>query len=430
MHNPVEFEGPPGSYVGKVKRFNPGQYGFIECQDTFEQYNHDVFLSEREMVDSGASVGDTVVFQMVLNTTGKPQALEVHRVVAFKDSAGKIWDITESPAQQSPFVAPVAAVPDRGVAHSAKSKKTEPLFEVISVGDLKKLHDEKGFAFVDCAPQKSLHGRDVFVPTDVMQNSSVVLAEGDRVAFKVNLHKGMPQVNKEGGIFRLPMLTREAGVIKFFLDQKQYGFITCENAQIDYGTTDVYIGGDAVTAVPEPLERGMVVAFNIAQIDGAVRATDVTVMHEITAGIVGGVGPAAPAGPVGGFVAPVAPAPVVPQYFAQPFQQQRAPVAPTGVLAGSAEQHEGIIKSFNEKTGYGFIDCAAIKARYGFDAFLHDRDLKAAMLDGATCTGTPVAFEVFVRDNKPVASNVRVVGFQGGGPAMAHRGPAMRAGPY
>lgn len=62
----------------------------------------------------------------------------------------------------------------------------------------------------------------------------------------------------------------------------------------------------------------------------------------------------------------------------------------------------GVIKSFNEKSGYGFIECPDLKAAgYQNDAFLNRQQLQAFQV------GSQVSFEVFVNQKgQPVAKNL------------------------
>jgi len=63
--------------------------------------------------------------------------------------------------------------------------------------------------------------------------------------------------------------------------------------------------------------------------------------------------------------------------------------------------YEGTIKSFNEKNGYGFIDCADLKAEYNNDCFLHHNDLASFGV------GDNVSFAVFLNSaGKPQAKNL------------------------
>merc|ERR1719469_360890 len=51
---------------------------------------------------------------------------------------------------------------------------------------------------------------------------------------------------------------------------------------------------------------------------------------------------------------------------------------------------EGVVKSFNESRGYGFIACDDLMAQLGCDCFLHDRQL------GEFGVGSTVTFAVFL----------------------------------
>merc|ERR1711957_742610 len=80
-----------------------------------------------------------------------------------------------------------------------------------------------------------------------------------------------------------------------------------------------------------------------------------------------------------------------------------------GVKGGKMEDDgrlfEGFIKSFNEGKGYGFIECADIKAEYGGDAFLHN-----AAFSGFA-VGQAVTFGVYLnKDGKPQGINLELAG--------------------
>jgi len=55
---------------------------------------------------------------------------------------------------------------------------------------------------------------------------------------------------------------------------------------------------------------------------------------------------------------------------------------------------QGVIKSYNETNGYGFIDCPEVKAAFGSDLFLH------ANQRGGFTRGDEVSFAVFVNSGR------------------------------
>mmetsp|Transcript_69746 Transcript_69746/g.199896 ORF Transcript_69746/g.199896 Transcript_69746/m.199896 type:complete len:212 (-) Transcript_69746:164-799(-) len=81
----------------------------------------------------------------------------------------------------------------------------------------------------------------------------------------------------------------------------------------------------------------------------------------------------------------------------------------------------GVVKSYNEKNGYGFIDCAEVKQEHGSDVFLHSSD------KGSFNVGDHVAFSCFVNTmGKPQARELQgclgdASGFADGGASKRQR---------
>lgn len=67
---------PPGRYRGRIKSFNVEKgFGFIECPETFAQFNRDVFLHKAQFGEM--TVGTEVTFQVETNKQGMPQAKDL-----------------------------------------------------------------------------------------------------------------------------------------------------------------------------------------------------------------------------------------------------------------------------------------------------------------------------------------------------------------
>merc|ERR1719491_249938 len=63
----------------------------------------------------------------------------------------------------------------------------------------------------------------------------------------------------------------------------------------------------------------------------------------------------------------------------------------------------GMIKSFNQNNGYGFIDCPELKATYSHDVFLHHQQL------GDFKQGDEVKFTAYLNNaGKPQAKELSV----------------------
>lgn len=67
------------------------------------------------------------------------------------------------------------------------------------------------------------------------------------------------------------------------------------------------------------------------------------------------------------------------------------------------QRWSGVLKSFNEKTGFGFIECQELKDIYGGDVFVH----RAQVAELSPTVGMPLEFGVFLnKDEKPQAKDI------------------------
>eukprot|EP01062_Namystynia_karyoxenos_P013702 TRINITY_DN14926_c0_g1_i1.p1 TRINITY_DN14926_c0_g1~~TRINITY_DN14926_c0_g1_i1.p1 ORF type:complete len:307 (+),score=59.07 TRINITY_DN14926_c0_g1_i1:75-923(+) len=88
--------------------------------------------------------------------------------------------------------------------------------------------------------------------------------------------------------------------------------------------------------------------------------------------------------------------------------------------------YRGMIKSFSDNTGYGFISCPELQAQYGCDVHIGDRVLNAAGIEASRALiGTSVHFLIQpAAGGKPRASRVVLDDGAGG-----YSAPAPRAAP-
>eukprot|EP00929_Paragymnodinium_shiwhaense_P108639 TRINITY_DN7495_c0_g1_i1.p1 TRINITY_DN7495_c0_g1~~TRINITY_DN7495_c0_g1_i1.p1 ORF type:complete len:685 (-),score=154.04 TRINITY_DN7495_c0_g1_i1:296-2350(-) len=64
-------------YYGKIRSFSQQKgYGFIECPDTYQMFERDVFIHKNQM--GGLAVDQDVIFDVHLNKSGHPQARNVY----------------------------------------------------------------------------------------------------------------------------------------------------------------------------------------------------------------------------------------------------------------------------------------------------------------------------------------------------------------
>merc|ERR1712228_817488 len=65
----------------------------------------------------------------------------------------------------------------------------------------------------------------------------------------------------------------------------------------------------------------------------------------------------------------------------------------------------GTLKSFNEGSGFGFIDCGELKDMYGNDVFVHRLQVEGHF---TPVTGMKLSFNVFLnKDGKPQAKDIK-----------------------
>eukprot|EP00435_Cladocopium_sp_Y103_P030284 s469_g7.t1 len=80
-------------YRGRIRSFSEAKgFGFIDCPETMQQFGRDVFVHKFQLHESGAWVGQDVLFEVELNKTGHPQA----RNIVLANPAEGMWDYSAS----------------------------------------------------------------------------------------------------------------------------------------------------------------------------------------------------------------------------------------------------------------------------------------------------------------------------------------------
>lgn len=88
--------GPPPTtwrptYNGRIRSFTETKgFGFIECQETLQLFDRDVFVHRAQMAEAGVKVGQYVTFEVEPNVKGQPQARNV-RVLEYGDQKTSAW---------------------------------------------------------------------------------------------------------------------------------------------------------------------------------------------------------------------------------------------------------------------------------------------------------------------------------------------------
>jgi len=91
----------PKRYNGRVKTFNFQKgFGFIECEETMALYARDVFLHQRQAIESGLKQGMACQFEVEVNNKGQPQARNVQA------ASSPLGEMPYSPPWSSPYGAP------------------------------------------------------------------------------------------------------------------------------------------------------------------------------------------------------------------------------------------------------------------------------------------------------------------------------------
>merc|ERR1712113_933905 len=135
-----------------------GGFGFVDCPDLRLQYNRDVWLHHEQLREF--NVGDNVSFNMVLNKSGHPQAIELQA----------------SEGANSPVQFEIGDL-DSPAGDAAMEQQRYD-------GTVKSFMPEKGFGFLDCPEIRDLYHSDVWVHHKQIKNFGV----GDIVSFTMVLN--------------------------------------------------------------------------------------------------------------------------------------------------------------------------------------------------------------------------------------------------
>lgn len=275
----------------------------------------------------------------------------------------------------------------------------------------------------------------------LLVDSMVGLDEDSLVTVMTSVLQARPESAPAVVAFAVPDLTypphralhdrRCTGTIKSFNDTKGFGFIECEEVSNAFGS-DVFLHS---AQAPTWARSGVSVNFALMlSADGKPQAYDLQAgagkgaakggkgwpslkgLAADDGGMGGCMGAMSAMAAMGAFGGPSAWEEMWSQTWnaggekgsgkdKRGAQGQKRP----GKSVASMEvvgNHSGTIKSFNDKNGYGFIECVETKMLYGSDVFLHHAQI------GEFKVGDPVNFNVYLNQSgKPQAKDLQDVAF-------------------
>jgi len=353
--------GTNGDYVGAIKSFNPHKgWGFIECAETHQIYGKDILFQQGEL-PAPVEKGDRVSFTI---TQGRNGLLAVGIQLLDSRDAGDY------------------------------------------IGTIKSYNPQKGWGFVACDETQQLYGKDILVLADELPSGNA--AQGQQVYFSVSQGRKGPlatnvrYVGDRRPQQRTATMLRESpttpnspstfhGVLKSFNSGNGWGFVECKEAYDIYGK-DILVLREDLEGLPRT--PGTRVSFTITQGRNGPLAKGLRCSG-------GGMPASTMASPSPMRLAQSWPKPSSAPGL--PWVQITRPM-PTK-LPGSVEHVCGRIKSFDERTGWGFVEGDAIHQLYGKDIFVS----KTALQGQSVSPGDQVKLSVEMGMKGPMAVNVQVL---------------------
>lgn len=400
-------------YVGTVKSFNLRKgWGFIECPETQEIYGKDILFQKSEL-PAHVEKGDRLSFSI---TQGRNGVLAVglqlldkvpHQMKSLPDN-GLLQD---------------SAAPGAGAGMGPSMGNF--------TGVIKSYNPQKGWGFVECLETQQIYGKDILVLKEELRG--VPVSTGQRVAFSVSQGRKGPLATSirllggggggaTPGLDRAPILAQPGrgtkrklqeaeeqasqsflGTIKSFNPTRGWGFVECAETHQIYGK-DILVLKDELAGVS--VGPGQRVSFSVVQGRNGPLATDIQIL--VPAGAAHLRSRLAMMPPVAGLQA-------MPMY--NPFAMPR--VGGCGALSNGAsrrlssqgkmpdpQEHIcGIIKSFDEQNGWGFVTGEAILQLYGKDVYIS----KVALQGQTVSPGDQVMFSVEMGLKGPMATGVTLL---------------------
>lgn len=390
------------TYVGTVKSYVASKgWGFIECAETYAQYGKDIFLMNTDLGGTIVQAGDPISFSVMQGKKG-PQATNIGLAAIQTAAAGF-----------------------KTVASVAGGKTY--------IGTVKSYVPSKGWGFVDCAETHAQYGKDIFLRQSAL--GGTIVQAGDPIAFSVTSGTKGPEATKvmvkntparvaqTGGPTprRQVAVGANVGIVKSFNAAKGWGLIASDQVALMYGKDMFFLK----TAVPGgSIDVGTVVTFEIGQGRRGPEATSVQAVgagspqqqrqaQGVGQGVHGGSAARAAAGQVHEqllgviksydeekgwghieceearktfgkdvfFMRDVLKGSTVSAGDAVVFNCEVTPKGPRAAVCMVLPQgffnevYSGVIKSFNEKKGWGFLTSEETAHIFNKDIFVRKHEL-------------------------------------------------------
>eukprot|EP00929_Paragymnodinium_shiwhaense_P019894 TRINITY_DN13424_c0_g3_i2.p1 TRINITY_DN13424_c0_g3~~TRINITY_DN13424_c0_g3_i2.p1 ORF type:complete len:1177 (+),score=287.72 TRINITY_DN13424_c0_g3_i2:100-3630(+) len=268
------------------------------------------------------------------------------------------------------------------------------------VGQVKVLQPEKSFGFIHCPALKGQFQNDVFVLRENFRHAGITVGSDVRFRVFVN-HTGKPQARDviladpaaaaadPSSVLGLApgdkVLGQATGTIKMFNSDKKYGFIECPNLKAQGYPKDVFVGYSHAMGFCV----GSVVSFTLVQNKkGDPEAKALTAVDPTLA-------------------AAMAPTTLLPPVDTTLLSQAQGVKRKHDEMSGDGSVFngvfKGVIRTFSEQNGYGFVECEQMKAMgFSSDAFLHSSQAQGFAV------GASVMFDLYVnKQGKPNAKNLQ-----------------------
>eukprot|EP00929_Paragymnodinium_shiwhaense_P090373 TRINITY_DN5054_c0_g1_i10.p1 TRINITY_DN5054_c0_g1~~TRINITY_DN5054_c0_g1_i10.p1 ORF type:complete len:402 (+),score=95.05 TRINITY_DN5054_c0_g1_i10:72-1208(+) len=244
-----------GGYLGVVKSFNPNKgFGFIECDQTTQMYNQDVFFMKTSVSGLFPEQGAKVTFQ-VTETEKGPHAVNVKAVSSTNNAKAPMQKLSAvlgqlqgTPGVNEVLGAIVSALSGQNIPTSKPGKggmnspraamggkgggamqggaatamngggKGGAAEGKMSFGTVKSFNQQKGWGFL-----QTNSGEDIFVAGRAVQTGP--LNVGDLVVFKKTQGPKGFQAEDVQAVQQHELQAAYQGVVKTFNAEKGWGFI-------------------------------------------------------------------------------------------------------------------------------------------------------------------------------------------------------------